>query len=380
MQFLEDYNIFDREQSCWFLQINLESGLSHIGESVGNQSNLKTMDLIGLDNKQTRAFVFSGNAFRNRIIRRVGIGYVCDRLGIKLTPDTHHTFFAGGRIDSSTASDIGLDNNIRQMLPWISVLGTAKPKGVLGSNASQMIPGRINVGNGLLICLENIEYIYRQLPGLLPLEALESVEKIVVAKSKLSSDPFVRNSVRDTEEFQKVYDEEITTVRNLIKSWTNYVTENQITRKDSLEDPEIAKFVVDSQLKIREGSDKMIASSRLIKAGSQLVSRWDSKLTDIEIGFVLRSLVEFSKSPYLGGMGSRGCGLISFVLWDQNPTAEIIKSTVNQKIQISAYGQEKLAAFEEFLANLKALMEEHEDFAQNKYLKLFDSHLLLAGV
>lgn len=65
--------------------------------------------------------------------------------------ETHHTMFAGGQIDGSTASDMELDKKIRCFMPWLSVLGTAKPIGVFGTKEAQMVAGRINVGRNIIM-------------------------------------------------------------------------------------------------------------------------------------------------------------------------------------------------------------------------------------
>jgi hypothetical protein len=118
----ENYDIYNKNQVTLHLLITLQTPLSHIGEVTGNVSNLKTLKLIDLTSQSRQCFVYSGNALRNGLLRRKGVASALDRLGLKVNPDTHHTMFAGGRIDGSTASDMELDKKVRQLLPWLSVL------------------------------------------------------------------------------------------------------------------------------------------------------------------------------------------------------------------------------------------------------------------
>ena len=133
---ITEYDIYKRNRLTLHCVFTLISPLSHIGEVSGNVSNLKTIKLLDLENTPRSCFVYSGNALRNGILRRVGTASALSDLGLFVNPDTHHTMFAGGRIDGSTACDMELDKKIRQLLPWLSVLGAAKPVNVFGIHLS----------------------------------------------------------------------------------------------------------------------------------------------------------------------------------------------------------------------------------------------------
>ena len=187
-----NYDIYRRDRISLHVVINLLSPLSHIGEVSGNVSNLKTLKLLDFEGNPRSCFVYSGNALRNGILRRRGTSAALENLGLSVNPDVHHTLFAGGRIDGSTASDMDLDRKIRQLMPWLSVLGTAKPAKVFGVKDAQMVQGRLNVGSAYLICYESTPYVYEQFPGILPPDALEGIEAILTTRKDLISDPFIK--------------------------------------------------------------------------------------------------------------------------------------------------------------------------------------------
>ena len=160
-----NYNPHDRHNIKLHLQITLLQPLSHISESVGNQTNLRTMKVTDLEGNPSEVFCLSGNSLRNRILRRCGIDSFLSQIGVQVSPTMHHALFCGGAIDGGTGNDLDLDKKIRQLLPCLSVLGTAKPKGLFGVGDAQMVHGRIAVGDAYLACVESAEYIYRQFPS-----------------------------------------------------------------------------------------------------------------------------------------------------------------------------------------------------------------------
>lgn len=310
-----DYNPFDRELVTFHCKILLKSGLSHIGEVTGNISNLKTTKVVDPEGRPRSVFVYSGNALRNGILRRVGIASALSELGLTVNPDVHHTLFAGGRIDGSTTSDMDLDTKIRTLMPWLSVLGTAKPCGVFGTKSSQMVHGRLAVGAGWLVCYETALLIYRSAPGLLPLAALPIVEEL---HQRSATTPFAPKGTQGSAEL-------LAQLRQILPSWTQLIVVDQTVRHDSLSTPSLQPFLkpAEGQLLLtgtngkEKKSDQMIASDRLIMAGSTLYSRWDAHCTAVELGWIANTLLEFGKAPYLGGKRSRGHGLVELTIWYQ---------------------------------------------------------------
>lgn len=323
-----DYDVFNREKLTLHCVITIQTPLSHIGEVSGNVSNLKTLKLLDFEGNPRSIFTYSGNALRNGILRRVGVAAALTELGLQVNPDTHHTMFAGGRIDAGTASDMELDKKIRVLMPWLSVLGTAKPAKVFGAKDAQMVQGRINVGSAYLVCYESAEYIYNQIPSALPPRVQPIIEQLLQAKNKLSSDPFVPTKLEDADFWESSKDKYLPLLQKHLKTWTEYLTIDQTTRRDSTLDPNLLKFLPsEAQVQLKgdgttkeKKSDQMIASDRLIMPGAKLYSRWDLNCTQVEQGWIFDTLLKFAESPYIGGKGNRGNGRVSLNFWFSSPT------------------------------------------------------------
>lgn len=371
---LNNYNPNDREIITLHCVIDLLQPLSHIGEVTGNVSNLKTVKLLDIEGVSRACFVYSGNALRNGILRRVGISHVLDQTGLTVNPNVHHTLFAGGRIDGSTANDMELDNKIRRLMPWLSVLGTAKPVGVFGSKNAQMIQGRINVGSAYLVCYESARLVASQIPGILPRDIIKAIKHL--QEFECSQSPFEPMDMDRAAQWQSIKEEIIPILKKKLKTWTEFLTIDQTIRRDSTEDPSLVKFLADDNTLSIQGdlfnqiekpkasstksnvSHKMIASDRLIAAGSKLYSRWDINATKVEIGWVIDTLLQFAKFPYLGGKGNRGNGLCKLDFWYQqgeNKGHFLSVSTENQVLSDTAKASH--AAYREYLEAWKQYIE-----------------------
>lgn len=368
----EHYDIHDRSRLTLHCKVTLKSPLSHIGEVQGNVSNLKTAKLLDLEGNPRNCFTYSGNALRNGILRRRGTAAALESLGLEVNPDVHHTLFAGGRIDGSTANDMELDTRIRQLMPWLSVLGTAKPAGVFGTKAAQMVHGRIAVGSAYLVCYESAELIYREFPGVLPVDALPRLEQYLAAKSGLSSNPFEPPTLEAVDSWEVAKSEHLPYLRKALKTWTEYLTIDQTTRRDSTHDPNLRRFLPsgESQAQLlgeapkkeKAKSDQMIASDRLIMAGATLYSRWDLNTTAVETGWVVDTLLKFSESPYLGGKSNRGNGLVTLDFWYQREgdRGHFLSVATGQQ-ELSAPAQEAHTAYQDYLGAYQGFLAEAQE-------------------
>lgn len=365
-----NYDIHDRSRMTLHCVITLKSPLSHIGEVQGNVSNLKTAKLLDLEGNPRSCFVYSGNALRNGILRRKGVAAALDSLGLEVNPDVHHTLFAGGRIDGSTANDMELDARIRQLMPWLSVLGTAKPAGVFGSKNAQMVQGRIAVGSAYLVCYESAELIYREFPGILPDTIHHEIGQYLKAKLALSSNPFEPPSAEQINAFQQAKNEFLPFLRKKLKTWTEYLTIDQTTRRDSTHDSTLQKFLPNGESQgllmgsspVEKKTDQMIASDRLIMAGAKLYSRWDLNTTKVETGWVVDTLLGFAESPYLGGKSNRGNGLVTLDLWYQSKSEKGYFLGVDTgRQQLSEHAQEAHSAYREYLDSYRGFLEEAQE-------------------
>jgi hypothetical protein len=367
----DNYDVFNREKLTLHCVITTQTPLSHIGEVSGNVSNLKTLKLLDFEGNPRSIFTYSGNALRNGILRRVGVAAALTELGLQVNPDTHHTMFAGGRIDAGTASDMELDKKIRVLMPWLSVLGTAKPAKVFGSKDAQMVQGRINVGSAYLMCYESAEYIYNQIPSALPPRVQPIIEQLLQAKNKLSSDPFVPTKLEDADFWESSKAKYIPLLQKHLKTWTEYLTIDQTTRRDSTLDPNLLKFLpseAQAQLKgdgttKEKKSDQMIASDRLIMPGAKLYSRWDLNCTQVEQGWIFDTLLKFAESPYIGGKGNRGNGRISLNFWFSSTTERGLlwsseSGLESKKFELAhAKYREYINQYQQFLSEAKTSTE-----------------------
>lgn len=384
------YNINNRHQVTFHVLITLQSPLSHIGEVTGNVSNLKTLKLLDLEGNPRQCFVYSGNAIRNGILRRKGVASALNQLGISVNPDTHHTLFAGGRIDGSTDSDMELDKKIRQILPCLSVLGTAKPVGVFGHKKAQMVQGRINVGSGYLMCYESLRYLYQQCPGFL--DHKELIKEILDTEYL---EPFRNPSEEVVEKRIQAIKNNVPYLRQQYKSWTQFIVVDQTTRRDSVKDPELRPFLISKNPSLtghstnnnesnnnqgnegnegNEGnkkekkSDQMIASDRLIMGGARLYSRWDFNGTNVEEGFIYDALLEFAKSPYLGGKGNRGNGLVSVEIWYNTPEEQGHLLSLGESQVVTNRVQSALKAYQDYLGEYRDFLENTKESKELKGL------------
>ena len=359
----DNYDIWKTNKITFHFLINLQSPLSHIGEVTGNVSNLKTLQLLDLEGNPRKCFCYSGNALRNGILRRKGITAALDKLDLKLNPDTHHTMFAGGRIDGSTDSDMELDNKIRRLLPFLSVLGTAKPVGVFGHKKAQMIQGRLNVGSAYLFCYESLRYLYQQCPAFI--EHSDMVADIIGTEF---NDPFKSPTPEQRQKRRDAIANHIPFLRQQYKSWTQYIVVDQTTRRDSLQSPALQPYLEDKPVLMGDGkadkkkSDQMIASDRLIMGGSRLYSRWDFDGTSVEEGFIYDALLEFAKSPYLGGKGNRGNGLVSMEIWFNTPSEQGHLLSIGGSSQVvSDRVTHQLRDYHDYLDQYKGFLSEAKE-------------------
>ncbi|UFP97189.1 hypothetical protein [Gloeobacter morelensis] len=388
----EPYDIHDRRRLTLHCVISLLEPLSHIGQVQGNVSNLKTLQLLDLEGAPRSCFVFSGNALRNGLLRRRGVADALNVLGLKLSPDEHHTLFAGGRLDGPSAADLDLDTQVRLVLPALSVLGTAKPAGVFGASKSQMIPGRINVGSAYLVCYESAGYVFEQFPGVLDPDVLLALSELSKAREALQHDPFSPPDPALVENYREALKRHIPYLRCRLKSWTQLVQLDQTTRRDSTNDPNLQQYLkallpataeagnhmlpgmeaIASESKVTSSakSNQMIASDRLVMAGCQLYSRWDAHVTQTEEGFIVAALVDFGQSPYLGGKGNRGNGLCRMDLWFEahSTTPDTPASVRGRYLSLGAgtavlspRAQQQYARYREHLEQYRQFLAKSQD-------------------
>jgi hypothetical protein len=234
-----------------------------------------------------------------------------------------------------------------------------------------MVQGRINVGSAYLVCYESAEYIYNQIPSALPPRVQPIIEQLLQAKNKLSSDPFVPTKLEDADFWESSKSKYLPLLQKHLKTWTEYLTIDQTTRRDSTLDPNLLKFLpseAQAQLKgdgttKEKKSDQMIASDRLIMPGAKLYSRWDLNCTQVEQGWIFDTLLKFAESPYIGGKGNRGNGRISLNFWFSSTTERGLlwsseSGIESKKFELAhAKYREYINQYQQFLSEAKTSTE-----------------------
>jgi hypothetical protein len=393
---MHNYNPHDRHNIKLHLQITLLQPLSHISESVGNQTNLRTMKVTDLEGNPSEVFTLSGNSLRNRILRRCGIDSFLSQIGVQVSPTMHHALFCGGAIDGGTGNDLDLDKKIRQLLPCLSVLGTAKPKGLFGVSDAQMVHGRIAVGDAYLACVESAEYIYRQFPPALPIDVIAALEQIIDGKDLQHSQRVNQWLGIDTKvsqyDLKALLDEWMPFLGEKLRYYSDWLTYSQKTRRDSLHDPNFAKHLIgatpepqrmlsqgdlfgivsepetkkgksDKAKPEKEKSQQMIMGNWLLQTGATLYSYWSANVTRIEEGFIADALLKFAESPYLGGQSGTGCGLCSMQFWFEAGEGEAKERgefmTITPHAQkLSDRASESHARYKEYLEDYKGFLAD----------------------
>ena len=381
-----NYNPHDRHNIKLHLQITLLQPMSHISESVGNQTNLRTMKVTDLEGNPSEVFTLSGNSLRNRILRRCGIDSFLSQIGVQVSPTMHHALFCGGAIDGGTGNDLDLDKKIRQFVPALSVLGTAKPKGLFGVSDAQMVHGRINVGDAYLACVESAKYLYQMFPPALPIEVIPALEQIIDGK-QLQHDQRVSQWLHNGSpsdvgnyDLKALLDEWMPYLGEKLRYYSDWLTYSQKTRRDSLHDPNFAKHLIGAnpQPKIGQGdlfvvadespkkkpekekSQQMIMGNWLLQTGATLYSFWSANITQIEEGFIADALLKFAESPYLGGQSGTGCGLCSMQFWFEEGIGKDAKR--GEFMTITPHAQKLSDRAAESHARYKQYLEEYKGF------------------
>ena len=233
------------------------SPLSHIGENISIGSYLVQEPIIQPDNSVIEVFVYSGNAWRGQL-RDCAAAYLLKRMNEKVKLDAYHLLFSGGKIGGDQSINIGQIQALRQNIPMIGLFG--------GGINNSLMPGLMRVGNCYPLCEE--------------------------AKPALP----------------KLWHDRCT------GSYSDYTFEKELTRMDDSKNADLMEFSSEertTEKKKGEASTQMRFSGELLATGVQLRT-YIHLLNDAEmyLGVLLSALSEFADSPFIGGQGTRGHGLV----------------------------------------------------------------------
>jgi hypothetical protein len=331
---IADYNPYeDRRQVKFHVLFDLLQPLSHISETTGNESLLKTTQMTGLDGQSVHVPIYSGNAQRNgNMGRRTSIASFLDALEVSVNRSTHQTLYSGGYIEGSTINDFDIEAKIRKTLPNLSLLGGAIPPETLGmpKGKSQMMEGRLNIGDAYLICYESIPYLYAQCPALLPWEAMDAIAAIMDARAKFIDLRYQHHAKQIDKtavnkgfaSMKQIEAEHLPTIRHHVKASSELWEYRESVRVPSFKQFELQRHLTAAPQKLIKGDEpekkkkeagrQMISGAWTVQRGSQLYAFWCSRgqgITPLEEGALVNTLLEFAKQPYLGGKANAGCGL-----------------------------------------------------------------------
>lgn len=276
----------------------LKQPLSHIGESESTVSFLNTIR-IASDGKVSEVFALTGNAIRGAL-RDCAARDLLDMLGIKLKKKEFNILFSGGNISGTLTTDIDQAKSYRELLPIISIFGA----GV----GNQILAGKMTQSFALPVCKETVQIV----PDIMGI---------------------------DKSMFQN--------------SWKQMTGTINFTRFDDSKNVKYHQYINDNE----DNTDKDSASTQMryeveyLVPGTQIYHIINLCTDDqIEIGAFASALYDFSKSPFLGGMGGKGFGLCDAdFIADGEQFAEI----VNERLVMSEKAENALNAYKNFVMENK---------------------------
>lgn len=340
---LEDYDpATGRSHVTIHTVFRCQANLSHIGETVGNQANLRETKCVDPAGRPATAFEYSGNAIRNGILRQYGMRSFFEAIGVTVPPKIHQTFFSGGALDGGSGNDIQFDHKIRTLCPLLSLLGAAKPTNTFGVKDALMIGGRSKIGPGMLVCWENGVAIAEAFSPALPLSVESDLLQLSDLYHQLSVER-MQSRVEKREsraiaiqaEIDALLRDRAAFIRSELRPYRQWLTRAMEYPRDSTQAPELAKYLSpaappsllagDAPPKKGKAPKKTNADGSkdtrniledwMLGRGAVLYSRWDFHCTPTEEGAIADAMLAFGRDPYLGGKNRTGNGLVSVDLY-----------------------------------------------------------------
>jgi CRISPR type IV-associated protein Csf2 len=256
------------------------SSISHNGgERNGTITQLRREKFVQPNGKVSRVPVISGNAIRG-ILRDRGMLSMLRQLGYGVNEETgevkglplnaFYFLFSGGSLTSTGSGEIDIKyfRDMRDTIPLISLFG--------GAVGNMIMPGKMKIGKLIPMCTETAHLIpERFLP-----ETVQTIWEYC-----------------QTEMYTRRDDEKNDRVRALIsRPVLNETNDNTPAEKKGT--PQQMKYDIET-----------------LAAGTQFF--WKIVLedvTDVEFEAFLSAILDFSKSPNIGGKGAVGHGEISIKL------------------------------------------------------------------
>lgn len=140
------------------LMMEAVSPITHMSGTEGNEAVLMREPVVS-SGVVAHVPVLTGNALRHRAFRQSGYLWLISRIGLagKMTAKCANFLLNGGAVSESTRdADLRAEAEAKELIPLLAMLGGCLP--------NQIIPGRAQVGRGLLACRENSARIRMSFP------------------------------------------------------------------------------------------------------------------------------------------------------------------------------------------------------------------------
>lgn len=266
--------------------VELESSLSHIGETVGTDSLLRREKIIQPNWEIEEVMVISGNSFRGQL-RDCGMLYFIEKCSIETMPLViFHFLMSGGALTAAGGRGLDIDFvlRLRKLVPFVSLMG--------GAYGNQIMSGKLACGKMYPLSLE----CQRQIPD-------EYHEK-------------------------------------LAPSWRLWLQEEEYTRTDDSKNVNLRQMIETTAEK--KEPQQMRYSIETIAAGARFYHRMDLfDVSEIELGAFCSALTKFSERPFLGGMSRMGLGRVNI---------NYNHCTIGTQIKFAAECQQAQEHYDEYLA------------------------------
>lgn len=313
------------------------SSISHNGgERNGITTQLRREKFVNTNGKVYEVPTISGNSIRG-ILRDKGMFDMCSKLGygtdekegiIKGLPlQAFYFLFSGGALVSSGGSslDVGYFRKLKSLIPLVSIFG--------GAMGNSIMPGKIKVGKLIPICKETQHIIpSRYLP-----------EQVSTIWDYCQIEMFTRKDDAKNDKYLPIITKkELASKEKQMDIFGGAKNEEEI---ETIEKP--------------QNPQQMMYNIETLSAGTKFF--WEIVLedvTNIELEAFLSALLQFQKTPYLGGKSATGHGKISveFDNWIKIDSREKLDGTsvdVRLGQNYANHLQEKAKEIKDFLESIK---------------------------
>jgi CRISPR type IV-associated protein Csf2 len=253
------------------------SAISHLGDSAGGTTSIFRRERMLVNGRVQDIPILSGNAWRGQL-RDHGMRFMLRELGEPtLSPAAFDFLTSGGSLtkEAGRGVDIGYARRLRELIPLVGVFG--------GACGRQMLPGKLQVGKWYPIC--------KELTRFLPDEYQDQAEARLSIFEMTDLHSFTRMDDKKNDHWQK------------------YLPEPE---RALLELPATRKTKAGEEIAEKPGvAQQMRYSQEVLIAGTRFYCWLNlNDVTPLEFDAFASAMIEWSKTPFVGGQSRHGCGLV----------------------------------------------------------------------